>query len=237
MISARQRGTAKAAIAKFNSAAKANEESLNNCMVQVERSKKSSTLETIERLNRAAGINKDKLEDNDMMKKFELSSVQRRSGAKSTIEMFNKVAQVNQEKLDRNPYSETYTLQHFNKEAADYGRPTKGSKTEARGIKAGVHVSREVLFLCEIIESHAEGEHPNRTIKFGPLFYIYSHYSDKLVGMLLRARKYKLVDFEGEMLYQRQDDDKLIRMLMPIEEIRRVVSPSNDPVNCISIAK
>lgn len=52
--------------------------------------------------------------------------------------------------------------------------------------------------------------------------------------MLLRARKYELVDFEGEMLYQRQDDDKIIRLLKPIEEIRKL-EPSDDPVNCISI--
>uniref|UniRef100_A0A0M3ICH0 Costars domain-containing protein n=1 Tax=Ascaris lumbricoides TaxID=6252 RepID=A0A0M3ICH0_ASCLU len=102
---------------------------------------------------------------------------------------------------------------------------------------AGVYISREVLFLCETIEANAVGEHPNRIIKFGPLFYTYAHYSDKLVGMLLRARKYKLVDFEGEMLYQGQDDDKVIRMLMPIEEIRKVVTSSGDPVNCIAIVK
>lgn len=59
----------------------------------------------------------------------------------------------------------------------------------------------------------------------------------QLVGMLIRARKYKLVDFEGEMLYQRQDDDKIIRMLMPIQEIRKVVSSSGDPVNCITVQK
>ncbi|VDM39274.1 unnamed protein product [Toxocara canis] len=171
------------------------------------------------------------------MKTVELNSVRRRGGARDTIERFNRVAEMNREKLDRNPYSETYSIQHFDKNADDYGRPTRGSKTEARGIKAGVYVSREVLFLCETIEAHAVGEHPNRIIKFGPLFYIYAHYSDKLVGMLLRARKYKLVDFEGEMLYQGQDDEKIIRMLMPIEEIRKVVTSSGDPVNCIAIVK
>lgn len=55
--------------------------------------------------------------------------------------------------------------------------------------------------------------------------------------MLIRARKYGLVDFDGEMLYQRQDDDKIIKMLKPIIEIRTMVQSSNDPVNCISIAK
>lgn len=61
------------------------------------------------------------------------------------------------------------------------------------------------------------------------------HYYFQLVGMLIRARKYKLVDFEGEMLYQRQDDHKIIRLLKPIEEIRRIAVYSGDPVKCINV--
>lgn len=38
--------------------------------------------------------------------------------------------------------------------------------------------------------------------------------------MLLRARKHKLVDFEGEMLYQRQDEDVIITLLKPFEEVQ-----------------
>ncbi|VDN25166.1 unnamed protein product [Gongylonema pulchrum] len=86
------------------------------------------------------------------------------------------------------------------------------------------------------VASKLAREPPNRFIKFGPLFYIYAHYSEKLVGMLIRARKYKLLDFEGEMLYQRQDDDKIIRLLKPIEEIRKI-SFSGDPVNCMAVAE
>lgn len=37
--------------------------------------------------------------------------------------------------------------------------------------------------------------------------------SNKVVGILIRARKHGFVDFEGEMLYQRRDDDKVIRLL------------------------
>ncbi|CAG9532549.1 unnamed protein product [Cercopithifilaria johnstoni] len=154
--------------------------------------------------------------------------------ARDTIKMFNNIANKTKEKLDRNPFSSTYTAPKYNTSAGDYGRPTHGSKTEARGIKAGDYVMREVIFLCEIINTHAKGEPPNRIIEFGPLFNIYAYYSDKLVGMLIRARKYKLVDFEGEMLYQGQDNHKIIRLLKPIEEIRKL-EPSGDPVNCISI--
>ncbi|EPB76019.1 hypothetical protein ANCCEY_04865 [Ancylostoma ceylanicum] len=157
--------------------------------------------------------------------------------ARDTIRRFNAVAAANEETLKKNPYSDTYGIQHFDKHAKDYGRPPPGSKTEARGIKAGVHVCREILFLCETINENAEGEEPNKWIKFGKLFYVYSFYSDKLVGMLIRARKYGLVDFEGEMLYQRQDDEKIITMLMSIADIRERMRASGDPKNCVVILK
>lgn len=95
-----------------------------------------------------------------------------------------------------------------------YGRPVAGSKTEARGKYAGLHISQEVYDLCKIIERmgnvQADG---SVTIKFGKLFNIYTSISNKLVGMLMRARKQDLVQFEGEMLWQRRDDDKIITLL------------------------
>lgn len=65
-----------------------------------------------------------------------------------------------------------------------------------------------------------------------------------MVGLLLRARKYKFVDFEGEILYQRRDDDVPIFMLKPlkevkeildakIEDVRRSVSPNPQPTTLI----
>lgn len=38
----------------------------------------------------------------------------------------------------RNPFSATYTVPKYDVNAQDYGRPTRGSKTEARGIKASL---------------------------------------------------------------------------------------------------
>jgi hypothetical protein len=55
------------------------------------------------------------------------------------------------------------------------------------------------------------------------------------VGMLIRARKYGLVDFEGEMLYQKQDDHKEVRLLKTSDEIRKIIEYSGDPANCIKI--
>lgn len=51
------------------------------------------------------------------------------------------------------------------------------------------------------------------SIQFGKLFEAYTKISNKLVGMLLRARKQGLVMFEGEMLYQRRDDHVVIYCL------------------------
>lgn len=39
--------------------------------------------------------------------------------------------------------------------------------------------------------------------------------------MLLRARKHQMVDFEGEMLYQRRDEDKIITLLLTHEQIQQ----------------
>ena len=51
-------------------------------------------------------------------------------------------------------------------------------------------------------------------IKFKNLFSIYTAISNKLVGLLLRARKHGYVDFEGEILFQGKDDEKLIKLLI-----------------------
>lgn len=45
----------------------------------------------------------------------------------------------------------------------------------------------------------------------------------QVVGILMRARRQGLVNFEGEMLYQRRDDHVLIRLLkMPDDLINEI---------------
>lgn len=51
-----------------------------------------------------------------------------------------------------------------------------------------------------------------------------------MVGICLRARKYKLIEFEGEMLFQRRDDDVPIFLLKPIKEIRRILDEKTDEI-------
>jgi hypothetical protein len=102
----------------------------------------------------------------------------------------------------------------------NYGRPIAGSKTELRGRQADVHVSSEIIELCNIIGSsgvhQADG---SVAITFGQLFEIYTKISNKVVGMLMRARRQGLVQFEGEMLFQRRDDDVIIRLVRTPDEL------------------
>uniref|UniRef100_A0A674A4F8 Si:dkey-29b11.3 n=1 Tax=Salmo trutta TaxID=8032 RepID=A0A674A4F8_SALTR len=76
--------------------------------------------------------------------------------------------------------------------------------------------------LCQVIrdigESRGGGdggskERPVVTVEFGKLFEHYVNISNKVVGILLRARKQGLVSFEGEMLWQGQDNRVLITLL------------------------
>lgn len=59
---------------------------------------------------------------------------------------------------------------------------------------------------------------------------IYNSINDKLVGLLLRARKHKFIDFEGEMLFQRRDDDVPVFMLKTLKEIKAVLDAKIEEV-------
>lgn len=85
--------------------------------------------------------------------------------------------------------------------------------TEYRGQKAGELISGEIMELCHVIadlgRKNVDGSF---CISFGQLFEAYTTISNKLVGMLMRARKQKLLNFTGEMLFQRRDDDVIITL-------------------------
>ncbi|KOB79509.1 Uncharacterized protein OBRU01_00133 [Operophtera brumata] len=49
---------------------------------------------------------------------------------------------------------------------------------------------------------------------------IYTVINDKLVGLLIRTRKHHLTYFEGEVLFQKRDDDVPVFLMQPIAEIR-----------------
>ncbi|XP_067942685.1 actin-binding Rho-activating protein-like [Watersipora subatra] len=102
-----------------------------------------------------------------------------------------------------------------------YGKPPEGSLTEARAKKACQHINKELsTLLCIIREIGTRADNnSNITVTFQKLFRYYIPISDKIVGLLLRARRWRLVDFTGEMLYQGQDDDKIITLLLADENM------------------
>ena len=111
-----------------------------------------------------------------------------------------------------NPFSEWEGASHRAKMTLDdknYGKPMEGSKTEERGQKAHQLVSTEIITLLKTIRNYGSKNPANslHCIKFGSLFEMYTRISNKVVGILLRARKYGFVHFEGEMLFQRTHDD------------------------------
>ncbi|XP_015461945.2 actin-binding Rho-activating protein-like [Astyanax mexicanus] len=120
-----------------------------------------------------------------------------------------------QEYQKHNPFSnnEAPAVQ-LQKGQQSYGRPPEGSKTEQRGQDAHSHVSREVQELCQVIREIGESQEDGRAaVQFGTLFEHYVSISNKVVGVLLRARRQGLVHFEGEMLWQGRDDQVLISLL------------------------
>lgn len=68
--------------------------------------------------------------------------------------------------------------------------------------------------MCSVIEEHGKPyEGGLAEIKFGELFRLYQVISNKVVGVLIRARKHGFVEFEGEMLYQGRDDGVILRLV------------------------
>lgn len=114
-----------------------------------------------------------------------------------------------------NPFSEWEGASHRAKLALDdenYGKPVEGSKTKERGERANELVSSEIIILLKTIKQYGSrlALSDVYSIKFGALFELYTKISNKVVGILLRARKHKLVEFEGEMLFQGRHDDVII---------------------------
>ncbi|XP_029358996.1 actin-binding Rho-activating protein [Echeneis naucrates] len=117
-----------------------------------------------------------------------------------------------------NPFSEEFDYdyamaQRLRKGDSGYGRPKEGSKTAERGDRAQKHIHREMEEMVWIIRDMGSKDKEGRTvISFGRLFDRYVKISDKVVGILLRCRKHKMLDFEGEMLWKGQDDDVIITL-------------------------
>ncbi|XP_030073895.1 actin-binding Rho-activating protein isoform X2 [Microcaecilia unicolor] len=118
-----------------------------------------------------------------------------------------------------NPFSDEFDYDlamatRLHKGDEGYGHPKEGTKTAERAKRAETHIYREMKDMCFIIKSMAEpGPEGRIQVTFGELFDTYVNISDKVVGILMRARKHRLVHFEGEMLWQGRDDHVIITLL------------------------
>ncbi|XP_061597719.1 actin binding Rho activating protein b [Cololabis saira] len=119
-----------------------------------------------------------------------------------------------------NPFSEYFDYDYsmslrLQKGQDGYGRPKEGSKTAERAKRAERYIHREIDDMCYVIRTMADPDPDGKTrVTFGQLFDRYVRISDKVVGILMRARKHGKVAFEGEMLWQGQDDGVIITLLV-----------------------
>ncbi|KAM9384117.1 actin binding Rho activating protein b [Pholidichthys leucotaenia] len=119
-----------------------------------------------------------------------------------------------------NPFSEYFDYDYsmslrIQKGQEGYGQPKEGSKTAERAKRAEKHIHREIDDMCYVIRTMADPDPDGKTrITFGELFDRYVRISDKVVGILMRARKHGKVAFDGEMLWQGQDDAVIITLLV-----------------------
>ncbi|XP_067856304.1 actin-binding Rho-activating protein [Heptranchias perlo] len=122
------------------------------------------------------------------------------------------------EKQRVNPFSDNFDYDYamglrLKKGDQGYGRPKEGTKSAERGERAQQHIRKEMDEMCFIIEGMGvKGRDGKTSVTFGKLFDRYVTVSDKVVGILMRARKHRLVDFQGEMLWKGEHDDVLITL-------------------------
>lgn len=100
-------------------------------------------------------------------------------------------------------------------------------------MKANIQVYQEMIDLCAVIDQEGtpvEDEPELKEISFGELFQIYVHINDKVVGLLLRARKHELLTFEGEVLFQKFHDNVRIFLLRPYKEIKEMMNVKQNDI-------
>lgn len=148
---------------------------------------------------------------------------------KQSENILERVSQLS-EKMSATRFTQTV---HLSKDDPNYGTPQEGTQTAARGRKAHQHVSKEIVELCEMIYIHGQmtGQQDQEYvgILFGDLFNLYTRISNKVVGVLQRARKYKLVSFEGETLFQGRDNETPVWLIRSMDEVREVFKSGEDP--------
>ena len=101
----------------------------------------------------------------------------------------------------------------------EYGRAVTGSQTAERAAKAQDWVEQEIAKLISVIRDIGQtGPEGQVSVKFGPLFYTYQDISDTLVGIMMRAKKRKLISYPGDMLFQGVHND--VEIFVVVESVK-----------------
>jgi len=103
---------------------------------------------------------------------------------------------------------------------AGYGKPVPGSASDKRGQEYQKAVTMEVMALCRFISMNGFRLKNGHTLMlFKDIFQLYQSISNKVVGILARARKNRLVHFEGETLFQGESDNTNVTLLRSAADI------------------
>ncbi len=153
-------------------------------------------------------------------------------GVSGKAALWQQKSDEHQQKQMTNPFSEWEGATHvqaLGKHDENYGKPPPGSKSERRGKQATQLISGEVIELCQIIHDIGTRLYPAAqwAVSFGNLFETYTKISNKLVGMMIRARKHGLIQFEGEILFQRRDDDVVVYLIKVPDQLREHILLKN----------
>uniref|UniRef100_A0A674DD92 Actin binding Rho activating protein b n=1 Tax=Salmo trutta TaxID=8032 RepID=A0A674DD92_SALTR len=105
-----------------------------------------------------------------------------------------------------NPFSEDFDY--------EYSMSLRLHKAK-RARRAEQHIHGEIADMCYVIRTMNDPDPDWKTrVTFRELFDRYLRVSDKVVGILLRAKRHGKVAFEEEMLWQGQDNGVIITLLV-----------------------
>lgn len=134
---------------------------------------------------------------------------QRRGSIDKLASKWANFAHSHQTMMESNPFNEDYQgpKEIFKKGDANWGVPQ--GKTLERGVKAHQYIIKEIQNLLDVMIGMAQVDKASKKfyVTFKQIFDRYVRISDKVVGLLMRAKKRKCVSFDAEMLWQGRDDN------------------------------
>lgn len=93
------------------------------------------------------------------------------------------------------------------------GNDDEFEELDPKAVEAAKWVDKQIRMLIEEIKTRARVVDGGKQVTFGHLFEETANIFDALSGILKTAKKYKVVDYDGENLYQGTHDATVIRLL------------------------